>query len=61
MDKVSKKIFLKTDVNVLSEDVLKEITEDISFMQDEYNDPDEYSSNYKQTEYIISITVEERE
>lgn len=60
MTRVSKKVFLEAHSNVLADDVLSEILESISFMKDEHNDMIGDSGSIDRTEYIISITVEER-
>ena len=59
MDKVSKKMFIKTHVDTLAEEVLHNIVQDIN-MEKEVFEPHPDDTDFETTEYIISITVEER-
>lgn len=59
MNKISKKMFMRTHIETLASDVLNDIVNDIS-MQKEMYEPDLDVEDPEQTEYIISITVEER-
>ena len=57
--KVSKKIFIKTHIDTLAEEVMRDIVSDIS-MYKETTEPHPNDTEFETTEYIISITVQER-
>lgn len=60
MNKITKKTTLNTHMDVLPDEIAKELLDTIAFMQDEHNDPEGFNPDIDRTEYIISITIEER-